>query len=1128
MGMSACRLLFSAFCLLPAALVAQTFGEVTGTVTDPTGAVVTGAVITITNTATNQVRRASTNDAGNYTVPFLVPGIYDLQVEVPGFKLAARKGIELEVGAVARIDFTLAVGAVTEVVEVAGGASLLATESTSLGTVIENKRMVELPLNGRNYLQLVALTANVTHEMGAGGQADERQGGERANQPISIAGQRQQFNHFTLDGIENTDVSYNTFVIRPSIDALQEFKVQTGVYSAEYGREASQINATTKPGSNEFHGSVFEFLRNDKLDAREWRQEGDKNPFRRNQFGFTLGGRVIRDKVFFLSNFEALRDVKTLQGTANVATDRMRAGDLSGQTRTIYDPLTRVFMTDAQANESAVSATSFPNNIIPRNRFHAISQKLLEFYPRATVPGDNILRNFIRQSRRPINWEQFTQRVDFNERPSSNWFGRFSWGDEFVKRLASFEAQEGRTVTKVYQAMISNTRSFGAAIVNEFRFGYNQFQNDQLLHFGNIRDVTAEVGIVGVVSPDKSAWGTPAIGLENGLTGFGESGNGPFVNRNQTFQWLDNLSVVRGNHSLKFGGEIRRDRYNQIGNSFLRGVFNFQAKATFDPARRAATGHSFADFLLGESRISERSLGLAIIQFRSTPIYLYTEDTWKITPRLTMNIGLRYENTPPWHDKHRGIMNVQMFDPGVGPQGLLPPGQTRIPIFTRPGKGDFHEGLLFHFHDGIPTQAGDEFLGRSLVRRDNNDFAPRVGLAYSPTARYTFRSGFGVFYSQDTGNPKFDMARNLNARGRFDANEERPNSNLSAPWAFERQNFRCTGWTGFCQGPPAVLAANVNRRTPYLFQWLFDVQRQFGENMSLEVDYQGNAGHKLERWRNYNEPVYRMGPDDARSIPQRRPWPVYDVVFDVDGVVNSNYNALSTRLQRRFSKGLTYLVGFTWSKSIDDASAIRPNSGDRQFPVWSYDMKAERGLSQFHTGRRLVTSILYEFPFGRGKTFGNRPGLLGKIIGGWQAGSILTFSDGTPVNVGSIGDSGNIAESNYPDATGVSPIPRNRSEDNFWNIAAFDTTSRALAFRSGNAGRNVLLTPGLRQWDFSLLKNTTIRESQALQFRFEAFNFSNHPNWETPRGDARSPATFGRIISARTMRELQFGLKYVF
>jgi hypothetical protein len=1107
-------------------LGAQNFAEITGTVSDSTGAVITGASLTIMSTATHQVRQTTTNETGNYSVPFLIPGLYEVRVERPGFKIATRRGVDLQVGVVARIDFSLEVGEVTQQVEVTGGAPLLTTESTALGTVIENKRIVELPLNGRNYLQLIALSPNVTVEGGGGG-GGSLQGGSRSRVSYAVAGQRLEFNRYTLDGVENTDPNFNSYVIQPSVDAIQEFKVQTGVYSAEFGRATSQVSATTRSGSNDFHGAFFEFLRNDKIDAREWLQsDSRKNPFRRNQFGGTVGGRILRDKLFFLSNVELTRDRKTTQQTSSVATARMRAGDLSTGGRQIFDPLTRVFVINAQGNEQAVSAQPFPNQIIPASRFHPTTLLLIrEFYPQQTVPGDDLVRNYIRNVGRAQDAEQFNQRVDWNESSKSNWFARFSWAHELEESPSVFPTQSTNTETTVRQAILSNTRILSAAMVNEFRFGWNNFENDRVGKYAYQRNVQQELGIPGLRAAHPASYGVPSIGLGNGISGFG--GGDPWVARNHTFQAIDNVSIVKGRHSIKLGAEVRRDRYNNFGNQFATGSFSFAGRATFNPANRNATGHAFADFLLGENSSAERALASANAMLRGTAIYGYIQDDWKLTPRLTMNIGLRYENTRPWYDKYRGIMNVQMFDPGVGPNGLLP--ETRTPILTRPGKGDFYEGLVFRFHDGIPIQAGDEHLGRSLVNPDTNDWAPRIGFAYSPTDRWTFRTGAGVFYTKDTGNPVFDMARNQAGRGIFMSDQERPNSNLTDPWAFTNRNFPCAGWGGDCLGPFQVLANTVERRTPYVFQWLFNIQRQLTQAVALEVGYQGSEGHKLERLRFYNEAILKTGPDDARSIPQRRPWPVHDRIQIVDGSVNSNYHALSLKLQQRFSRGLTYLLGYTWSKSIDGGSAIRTNSGDNLNAVYSYDLGNERGLSQFHVGRRFVASAVYELPFGRGKTFLDQPGVLEKVFGGWQLGGILTLSDGAPTNIGLIGDTFALGGGgNRPHATGISPIPLNRSADNFWNVAAFDTTNRNLSWLVGSTGRNVLTRPGTRLSDLSLAKNIQIREGQQAQFRFEAFNASNHPNWNAPGSDARNAPTFGKVTSSRTMRELQFALKYVF
>ncbi|MBL8235808.1 MAG: TonB-dependent receptor [Bryobacterales bacterium] len=1106
---------------------AQNFAEITGSVTDASGAVVAGATVTVTNVANNQQRQAVTNDTGIYSLPYLVPGVYDLRVETAGFKMASRKGLELQVGAVARLDFRMEVGEVSQQVEVSGGAPLLNTETAALGTVIENRRIVDLPLNGRSYLQLVTLSPNVTTEGGAGG-AGGLQGGARSQTSLSIAGQRLEYNRYTLDGIENTDPNFNSYIIQPSIDALQEFKVQTGIYSAEFGRGASQINATTRAGTNQYHGAVFEFLRNSSLDARQWLQStGQKNPFRRNQYGFTLAGPLTipklfrgQDKLFFMSNFEQNKDRTTSFARSSVATADMRRGDFSGQNRAIFDPLSRGY-SEAGA---AISATPFTGNVVPQSRLNAVSGRLLEFFPLPTVPGNNLNANYSRNARSTADSTQFNQRIDWNESNKSNWFGRFSWGDDGLLSGAAVLTDSTQAVTVVRQAMLSNTRIVSGSLVNEVRLSWNQFNNDLVGYFANQRDVQADLKIPGLFSSSPLAFGVPAIGLGGGINGFG--GVTPWVTRNNSFQFMDNVSIIRGRHSMKVGGEIRRDRYNQFGNQKATGEFLFDGQATFNPANRGATGFIFADFMLGETSTAARVVSMANAMLRRSSFYAYFQDDWKITNRLTLNIGIRYENPRPWVDKYRGILNVQLFDPGVNGNGLR--ADSKPPILTRPGNGDFYDGLNFHFANGQTTQSGDQFMGRGLVNPDNNNFAPRLGISYSPSDRWTVRAGAGVFYVQDAGNPTFDMARNQAGRDLFITNIERRNASMTDPWAFARANASCTGWAGTCLLAPQVLGNIQNMRTPMVMQWLFNVQRELARNMVLEVGYQGNGARKLPRFRLYNQPVLKTGPTDTRTVAQRTPWPAFGRLQEVDGVDNSNYNAFSAKLTQRFTNGLTFMLGYTWAKAIDYGSAIRTNSGDTLWPTNSYNLHAERGLSQFHIGRRLVGSFVYELPFGAGKRM-LPEGVAAKIAGGWQLGGIVTLADGAPINVAQLGDTAALNTlGNQPDATGVSPIPSDRSQYKFWNIAAINVTNPELSWRPGNMGRNTLLRPGTALADLSLARNLRIREGHTLNFRFETFNSANHPNWNAPGSDARNPSTFGVVTSARTMRQLQFALKYVF
>ncbi len=1100
---------------LVAGLMAQTYGEIAGTVMDPSGAVLAGVEIVVENPATGFVRKTLSSGAGIYTVGFLRPGIYQVTGSLAGFKTSVRKDVQVQVDSATKLNLALSVGQVSESVEVSGAAPLVNSENAAVGTVIENRRIIELPLNGRNWLQLVALSPNVSAEMRSSGHVDSRQGGERGRQSISIAGQRQFFNRYTLDGVENTDVNYNTYVVRPSIEALEEFKIQTGIYSAEYGRAVSQINATTKTGGNRHHGAVFHFLRNDKLDAKEWQQQGEKNPFRRNQFGFVWNGKVIADKLFFLSNFEGTRDTKTFQGTANVAPAPWRTGDFSGQAAVIFDPDTRAFQT-TNGVERAVSAMPFPGNRIPVNRLHPVYGKLLEFYPEATRTGQDIVQNYVRQRKRPLNSDQFTQRFDFNENSKSAWFGRFSVADDFERRIESFPQQEGGVQVKVWQVMAANTRTLAPNIVNETRFGYNRFDNDLILRYAYERDVTQELGIRGLVSPSTNAWGTPAIQLGSGLSGFGESGNGPWIYRNRTMQFLNNTSVILGKHTLRFGVESRRDIYNAQGNTVARGRFYYQGLLSIAPGDRAQAANLWADFALGLNQRSERALGLASGDLRAISWFGYVEDAWKITPKLTLTLGMRYERTPPWYEPNRQMMNIQMF-------GWTPGSKT--PIMTRPGDGNFNEGLLFRFADVIPTQAGDDKLGRTTIQTDGNDFAPRIGIAWAPTSKWTVRAGAGLFNTQDQGNPRFDIVRNVAGRGDFTSSDQRPNSPLDDPWRSERQSFTCSNWNGNCVGQPFVLGNAVNRKTPFVTQWLFNLQRQIGNSLVVEAGYMGNIGRRLERLRSTNEPYPRAGLTDTSSVQSRRPFPVYGIIQQVENVVNSNYHAMNFKVQQRFARGLSLLLGYTWSKSIDDASGVRSSSGEQSIAKSDWNLRDERGLSQFHTGQRLVSSVLYEIPF-----FAGAPKLASSILGGWQVSGIVTFSTGNPVRVGMIGDNNGIGgEGNYPDATGLSATTGAGTVDRFWNINAFDQTNPELRYRFGNSGRNTLVGPGFGQLDSSLMKTFRLPiEGHTLQFRWEAFNISNHPNWNFPSTDIRNAATFGRVLTARQMRELQFGLKYVF
>ena len=770
-----------------AAAWAQNLGQIAGTVTDSTGAVVLGAQVKITNVATQQVRTTVTNEAGEYRFPFLVPGEYEISAEQSGFKTAVRSGFQLHVGDSGRADFALDVGQVTQSTQVVATTPLLTTENTAVGTVIENRRIVELPLNGRNYYQLIALSPNVTAEMAGPGFALGRQGGDRTQTVFSVAGQHLEFNRFLLDGAENTDVNWNTFMIRPSVEALQEFKVQTGIYSVEFGRAVTQISVITKPGGNQFHGTAFEFLRNSNLDAREFLNSNRKNPFRRNQFGYVASGRILKDKLFFMSNIEWTRDRQAFLQTATVPTVAMRGGDFSGYSKVLYDPNTRVYGTDAAGNVKALSASPFTNNTIPTTRFDATAQRLLKYYPSATLPGT--ANNYQRDAGRPINYASFTNRIDYNESAKSNWFGRYSFSDELYGGTSVFPNQQTNTTTKVYQIMVSNTRTFGTTVVNESRFCYGFFHNEDASVNAYTNNVMADLAIPGSLELGPATWRVPSVGIQS-FNGFGDGSGGPFINKNHVFQWMDNLSIVRGRHSLKFGGELRRDRFNQLGNSYIAPYLTFSTTFTRDPNNLANTGLSFGDMLLGWLTSGGRAMAPANRQYRSSGMFGYAEDVWTVKPGLTVTLGIRYENVRPWTDKYDAQMNLY-FPKNTG---LYDP--TNVPILTRPGTGNFWRGASVRYADNIPTQVGDQYMGKGLIWPDNNNFAPRVGIAWSPTNKWSLRVGAGLFYSQDIANAAWDIGRNIAGRQDVFANAEKPDAPISNPWTAVSTSSACSNYNG--------------------------------------------------------------------------------------------------------------------------------------------------------------------------------------------------------------------------------------------------------------------------------------------------------------------------------------------
>ncbi len=1099
------------FIVLAACSQAQTFGEITGEIRDASGGLVTGAAVTVTNEATGAERSVKTNDDGLYGFPALPPGVYSVTIAAEGFQGVARRQITLQVQQIARIDFKLQVGQVTQTVEVTGGAPLLTTEDATVGTVIENRRILDLPLNGRNALSLVFLSPNVA--FGFGNSNVGASGDRGVFSSVSIAGARPTFNHYSLDGLENTYVEGNSYAFLPSIDALQEFKIQTGVYPAEFGREIGQINVSTKAGGNQYHGTLFEFLRNSALDARNYDftpARPRKDPFRWNQYGFTLGGPVSiprlfsgRNRLFFMSNFEGFRQRRQTRLISDVPANAMRGGDFSQIAASIFDPATRT------QQGTAIIAQPFAGKVIPQSRLAATSVKLLDFLPAPNLPGPALVSNFQAGRNSVIDRDQFNQRIDFTESAGSSWFGRYSWSSELALNPGVF-LNGGKAVNDPWQALISNTRTLSPRLVNDLRFGVSRFSNNGVGELAFVRDAVSELNIPGVAKLAPDGWGLPAITL-TGLSSFGGTPGGT-IRYSATFQLVDNVYWVRGKHALRFGADIRRDRWSASSYTFGQGQFDFFGTATQNPASPAGTGYAFAEYMLGYIGNSRAGVTQAFAQFRKTDQAYYFDDSWKVRPNLTITMGLRLEYLPPWNDRAQKWVNahIPFFDrtPNVADK-------SRHPTFVRIGSGDFYEGVGFRFNPAIQV-ARDGRLGPVGVYPDRNDFAPRLGIAWSPTPRWTVRTGGGVFYSQDSSAPVLDPARNLAGFRSEQASPDFPALTWNAPFSGLSQSIQVN--------TPSVLANNPERRTPYTLQYLLNVQREFTRDTVIEVGYLGSVSRKLQQYRNFNSP----DPSPTGSVAARAPWPEFGRVFQISGIGKANYNSFSAKLTRRFSQGLTYLASYTWAKSIDTGSGIRQPPGDTLFLQDEWCQTCDRALSAFTTAHRFVTSMLYEAPFGKGKKFLNRGGLLNAVAGGWQLGSIVTFQTGFPLNIVAGRDQSNTGhQSDRVNATGQPTALSGSKRD---PQAFFNTGAYALQpFGSyGNAGRNTLIGPGTINWDFSTIKNFGLGEGRRLEFRFEGFNLSNHPNWGRPNPTFTS-VSFARVTSTATsMRSLQFGLKLNF
>jgi hypothetical protein len=1158
-------------------LLGQTSGSIAGRVSDPTQAALPGTTISLKNIETGSERTTVTTGVGDYTFSEVPVGVYTISASHAGFKISSSNNVEVQVQQSIRLDFSLQVGDISQSIEIQASGALLQADNATLGTVIDNAAVTEIPLNGRNYLGLVALASNVNTLSPTSGQAGSRLGGDRASQSISVGGQRIMFDYYTLDGVTNTDPDFNTYIGLPSIDGIQEFKVQTGVYPAEFGHEASQVNVVSKSGTNTYHGSAYDFIRNNIADANPYffpynAAPAKVYPYKWNDYGFELDGAIRipkiydgRNKFFFMVDDE-WRNVRQIgQGSATVPSPALASGNFngfttgSGQPVVIYDPAT--------GNAQGLGRTPFPNNMIPSNRISPISTALLKYLGSSSLPyystSGATVANYSYSTSGPQDRQSLTVRGDYIQSEKSQFAFRYSSGNETIISTGLLGAG-GKTVTQYYQYMGSNTFTFSPRVVNEARFGYSHFFNSLGLLSAYTNDVVGSLNIPGLNDGLPSTWGIPSVSFANGPAGtnkaiwsaFGDlGGDGPYVVNDPTLQLVDNVSWVRGKNDFRFGVEYNHQIFNQLGNQFSRGQFSSEPLATglevqsgssiafSAPPGGGVSGDALADFLLGQLYQSVVAVAVANANYVRNVWSFYGEDTYKATSKLTISAGLRYELTPPWNDTLGN--NFVAYVPNRPTLGTINTtfAQSQWPFYVRQGNcspANVYQGISIVWTTPLgpaPTCSNGLLPNGPLLDTKYLNFAPRLGISYAPNSKLVVRAGYGIFYNQDIGNSYFDMARNIAGRVTQTNTDSTPliygNSSLS--WS----NAAPGGTGAIAQLPPGT-AYDVapSHKTTYTEQYLLNIQQQVGQEWSFEIGYQGAVHRHLYGFENLNQatPSGYITNGAALTVAQRTHFSNIGGIQYAHDEGSGNYNAFSVKANRRFSHGFNVIASYTWAKSLDDTSGIRNQGNDNLYPQNSYCLPCEYGPSAFDVRNRIVGSALYELPVGKGKLLPvNR--FLDVLVGGWQVGGIFTHQTGavaTPLlGVDNSGIASPFGNFDRPNATGVSPyLSKSARTLNDWvNPAAYTNTTTNPQPKGlfGNVARGSYVGPGFTNLDASLHKDIKMpyNEKHLLTIRFEAFNALNHPNWNTPNLTTTS-STFGRISGTGSMRQLQLAAKYHF
>ena len=1055
-------------CLAPGFAQVDT-GTITGTLTDSSGAAVAAIAVTITNTATGIQASAVTSARGQFVSPPLRPGSYTVSAEAPGFKKSVTE-LTLSLNDRAVADMVLQIGAASEQVTVKATAPMLQSESATVSNIQDEEAIQGIPMNTRNMNQLISLMPGVVP---ANTQASSvALTSVRGDTQNSVNGLSFRSNRFLVDGLDNSE-NHNGrgIMMYPPVDAIMEFGVQTSSANAEFGRGGGgAINVYYKTGSNNIHGNMFEFLRNSALDAKNYFATGATTPpFRMNQYGATLGGPIKKNSTFFFFSYDGQQRRQALTYTVSVPIDAFKAGDFSASKSKIYDPLTTT-----PANGNTYTRAAIPGNIIPASRLDKVGRALMNLYPAPNGAGQS--GNYTSNPAQSLGSNSFDLKIDPRLSPSDQTFFRYSnhSSDQDVPGSLPLPAVGGNNSYALsrypmQQFVASYTRTVNATQVNEFRTGITRLRiESRQPNWGN--NVADQVGIPGVNSAsDPTHSGLSQIAL-SGFQSLGDPSNSPAIIVSENYQVNDNYTAIKGSHTFKFGGEFTRRHYNLFQYTATHGILSFGPIYTTNPASPSGTGISLADMLLGVPQSGNIDYADGTRGYRRKELSGYAQDTWKVTPSLTLNYGLRYDLFLgyPWSEVAGRMTN-------------------------------FRSDLGNVFVVGSP-----EIPWKSGTRTNFMNFGPRAGLSYKLTPRTVVRSGWGVFYSADQisgqnlggSNPPFVGSFAFN-NNQFDFAGARPLS----------QGFQRPANLVFTSAGAALSGIDPYFKTPRAMQWNAGIQQSLDKTTVLTVSYVGTTGKHLMVTPDINQPTPGPG-----AIAPRRPYPLFNSVSIYHAEGSSIYHSLQATANKRMSSNLNFLISYTWAHAID-------NGDFQSVPQDRNNLRAERGSGASDLRQRLVVSWTYALPLLKRNRW----------LGGWQLNGLGNMYTGTAFTPTSSINTLNASGTQRPDRIGTGVI-ENPTVQRYFDIAAFTTPA---PYQFGNSGRNILYGPGTLQFDAAAMKNFYLRENTAwrVQFRAEAFNLTNSPQLNNPNANIGSNGA-GQITSAgspatfqRTSRQIQFALK---